>query len=752
MNLHEASKNYHNLIHSNRVINLTKTQLVPEVSRFLSLGPHFAININGKKDIINTIANVENILKTSSGVMDNNKQIEIRNNTNNILHSNIKNKTSNNILSKQFFNDYKSTKKFIIENKNIMILGSDKTKQTVLINKEDYMTKMGDLITNNDVYKILSNNPLEKYNTKIKTYLDKLLKNNFIDKKDFNKLYNKHYTTPRMFGLVKTHKTGMPIRPIISNVNGPNCNLSRFLNPSLNELNNDNPYDVRNSIEVIDKLNGLKIEYNEVMLSFDVISMFTNIPIDKTLKIIENMYDEKIKCNTVIKNRSMFIEGLKLCLEYSYFLFNNNFYRQMNGLPMGGSLSTNISGIYLNDLIKNAINKTGITPKFLVKYVDDILVIMKKNEVEVFLKCLNSFSKSIQFTTEFEINNMINFLDITLIRKDTNLSTKWYKKEISSNTLINFYSNHPTHIKINTARNYIVKAIKTTSFQYRDQIKNKISKILSENLFPNHLIKELWNKCLYEHLSNRETHSTNSPVDNINFTHDNSNKPTVNENIDLPVQINDDKPNSISKHFKPLMKPDNDTNSNTQVSTNDNISPIAQTKNINNKPIYFSIPFLNNKTSTRIKNLFRIHLPENCSITLKPINKTEDIIYTNAKDKINKLMKTNIIYKIPCQNCNLSYIGQTKQFLADRIKQHSSNCTSKTEGQNKKTALSIHSTQENHKFNFDEVKILHNEENWFKRNIVESIYILKNMDNVVNFRNDAENISHYYNNVIQLMK
>ena len=57
-------------------------------------------------------------------------------------------------------------------------------------------------------------------------------------------------------------------------------------------------------------------------------SMYTNIPIAKTVEIIK-----KNKLSNV-EWKNEIIEGLELCLSQNYFRFNNKFYLQENGLPM----------------------------------------------------------------------------------------------------------------------------------------------------------------------------------------------------------------------------------------------------------------------------------------------------------------------------------------------------------------------------------------------------------------------------------
>ena len=47
--------------------------------------------------------------------------------------------------------------------------------------------------------------------------------------------------------------------------------------------------------------------------------------------------------------------------------------------------------------------------------------------------------------------------------------------------------------------------------------------------------------------------------------------------------------------------------------------------------------------------------------------------YTNIEDKINKLMKSYVVYQFCCPGCNSKYIGKTKQNLCVRLEEHATN-------------------------------------------------------------------------------
>lgn len=83
--------------------------------------------------------------------------------------------------------------------------------------------------------------------------------------------------------------------------------------------------------------------------------------------------------------------------------------------------------------------------------------------------------------------------------------------------------------------------------------------------------------------------------------------------------------------------------------------------------------------------------------------------------------------------------------LGTRIKEHIAN----TKKDDKKYVINEHMREYNHKFNFENTKILDKENNWHKRLISEMINI-KLQDNAINIKEDTQNLNAYYNQIINL--
>ena len=86
---------------------------------------------------------------------------------------------------------------------------------------------------------------------------------------------------------------------------------------------------------------------NDFMCSFDVKNLFTNIPIDETLEIILSKLFPTSNSTFLGYERKTFSKLLEICTKNNMFIFNKQLYRQIDGAPMGGSISPLLADIFL---------------------------------------------------------------------------------------------------------------------------------------------------------------------------------------------------------------------------------------------------------------------------------------------------------------------------------------------------------------------------------------------------------------------
>ena len=102
------------------------------------------------------------------------------------------------------------------------------------------------------------------------------------------KYINLNPSTPSMKGLTKIHKTNWPIRTIINWQNAPAYKIAKLLSRLLQlYIPLPNVFNVKNSIQLINDLTEISIDKNTRLASFDIESMYSNVPTDELTSIIK---------------------------------------------------------------------------------------------------------------------------------------------------------------------------------------------------------------------------------------------------------------------------------------------------------------------------------------------------------------------------------------------------------------------------------------------------------------------------------
>ena len=80
-------------------------------------------------------------------------------------------------------------------------------------------------------------------------------------------------------------------------------------------------------------------------------------------------------------------------------------------------------------------------------------------------------------------------------------------------------------------------------------------------------------------------------------------------------------------------------------------------------------------------------------------NKLSNIIKL-GKDKTDKVNQANVVYKINCKDCNVSYVGQTSRRLQVRAKEHAKKYKEKDQN----SGLFMHTQDNNHIIDFQNIR------------------------------------------------
>ncbi|XP_071051363.1 uncharacterized protein [Onthophagus taurus] len=220
------------------------------------------------------------------------------------------------------------------------------------MDKTDYINKAIAMLSDNEVYKVIEKDPLNNIQKQINTFIKCIQSQKFINDIEAKKLKTYNSGLAKAYFLPKIHKEDNPLRPIISSVGTPSYELSGYMANILSLAFNDRTdYNIKNTFQFVNDYNGYKLPRDYILISLDVSSLFTVIPLDLVNKIIEEKWD--LVADQCGWDKNTFLLSLKLIFEALVFTFNGTIYRQIEGTPMGSKISSILALIVMDHVIDN---------------------------------------------------------------------------------------------------------------------------------------------------------------------------------------------------------------------------------------------------------------------------------------------------------------------------------------------------------------------------------------------------------------
>ncbi|CAB0039741.1 unnamed protein product [Trichogramma brassicae] len=241
---------------------------------------------------------------------------------------------------------------------------------------------------------------------------------------------------------------------------------------------------VTTSMELKKLIGDYSIPEDYVLLSLDVSALFTNVSLELVLASLDKRWHTlfaSILPFDVIRDLTIFL------FENTYFVFNDIFYRQKYGTPMGSPISQLFADVVMDDLetfCLSELKKHQCNPIFYFRYVDDTVICVKREHIDLVLKTFNVYDKNLQFTHEIEKDGALNFLDISLIRDGSGLITDWYRKPTNTTRILAFDSRHTAQQKKNIVFNLVDRAVLLADHRFHNKNLIYVKNILRLNGYP----------------------------------------------------------------------------------------------------------------------------------------------------------------------------------------------------------------------------------------------------------------------------
>ena len=325
---------------------------------------------------------------------------------------------------------------------NIRILPADKGGKVVAMDNSAYLEKANSLLSDTVTYRALLSNPVERVRREFKKNLLTLIAS-CPDAQICEQLMPRTSNLSYFHAIPKIHKDNIPLRPIVSNIGSVNRPLSKWISKYTSPyIGTFSPSHIRNSLEFTSKLSELSGEVDVTrlkMVSFDVASLFTNVPVEEVLDFLVRKSDEGL-FNTPVPI-GIFMDMVRLCVGSNFFEFEGRYFEQIFGVAMGNPISPILANLFMEYFETELLPSLSTRPKYWFRYIDDVFALVDEEfEIGSFLEELNALRPTIKFTAEYEINGKLPFLDTLVHRTGNIFKFSIYRKPTHSNMYLHYFS------------------------------------------------------------------------------------------------------------------------------------------------------------------------------------------------------------------------------------------------------------------------------------------------------------------------
>ena len=485
-------------------INLSDYNLSPEEKEFLNLGLN--CHLQPKYDKIHKQVELE-ILYQNLVQLEARNVISLKPELTDQLRSEgtkHRNPKYTSVLTPSLRNAAKSLK----NNNDIMIRKADKSSTYVIMNKQEYIDKLNDILSDESKFKQIKANPVETLKKKANELIETL--NSLQDDIKLPKIIG-GFKPGYIYGNVKIHKPNNPLRPIISQIPTPTYNLAKTLNKIISPYV-PTQYSLRSSSDFIDSLNSNKCR--GTIASLDVESLFTNVPIEQTIEIIiELAYSDPNLPSPKIP-REILRKLLQLCTKEAPFRSpDGKLYVQIEGVAMGSPLGPSFANFYMGYLESLAFADPENKPFIYARYMDDTFVQIKDESQLIKLRELFQNNSILKFTYEMNVNKKLPFLDVLVDCSSDKFKTQVYHKPTDQGFCLNADGECVEKYKISVITNYLNRAFKVCSnwSDFHTEVQC-IKQRLVNNNYSNKMIDTQISKFLEQKLKLTEQKEKKNPI------------------------------------------------------------------------------------------------------------------------------------------------------------------------------------------------------------------------------------------------
>jgi len=196
--------------------------------------------------------------------------------------------------------------------------------------------------------------------------------------------------------LPKLHKNPIVGRPIVAGHSWTTVGCSKLLTSLLKSIIPRFPNVLKDSTSLIKIIESTTFDRNIFLCTLDVVSLYTNIPVDHAIEVLKQLIQENIDLFPRKDLADFMIEMLEFVLKHNVMEYKQMVFKQIFGIDMGTPLAPVLANLYLafleRTLQAKAVESNIMWPILYKRFIDDCFIIYQGNKtnllefVDLFLK------------------------------------------------------------------------------------------------------------------------------------------------------------------------------------------------------------------------------------------------------------------------------------------------------------------------------------------------------------------------------
>ena len=275
-------------------------------------------------------------------------------------------------------------------------------------------------------------------------------------------LRNEYIIPSHMYFIPKIHKSPIALLPICASIGSSTYIASKYLDILLQPIMKNSKSFIKNSSELVCKLESVNFSPNCYLLEADVENLYPSIVIEDGLQSLRKALTQHQWPTFDIE----FVVALAhWVLTNNYIRFGDRYYLQLIGTAMGTPFAVTFACIHLtiieSEAIKILLDNRHNGPQLYYRYIDDIIAVFEYPEdAEKFITIFNCRRRGICCPKYLISDSSATFLDVTVFKDarfnlTKKLDVKLFQKPTNKFLFLPTESFHPEHCTVGWISSYI---------------------------------------------------------------------------------------------------------------------------------------------------------------------------------------------------------------------------------------------------------------------------------------------------------